>query len=187
MERLETKLDGPILVKPVVHGDERGFFHESYRREVFAELGVPEELVQDNHSRSRHGIVRGMHFQVGQGMAKLVRCGSGAIVDVVVDLRRGSPSFGQWESFELSDENLHQLYCPIGVAHGFCVTSASADVMYKCSGYYDGSIERGIAYNDPDIGIEWPDVELIPSQRDATAPRLSEIEGELPFRYEPRG
>lgn len=187
MERLETKLDGPILVKPVVHGDERGFFHESYRREVFAELGVPEELVQDNHSRSRHGIVRGMHFQVGQGMAKLVRCGSGAIVDVVVDLRRGSPTFGQWESFELSDENLHQLYCPIGFAHGFCVTSASADVMYKCSGYYDGSIERGIAYNDPDVGIEWPDVELIPSQRDATAPRLSEVEGELPFRYEPRG
>lgn len=187
MERLETKLDGPILVKPVVHGDERGFFHESYRREVFAELGVPEELVQDNHSRSRHGIVRGMHFQVGQGMAKLVRCGSGAIVDVVVDLRRGSPTFGQWESFELNDENLHQLYCPIGFAHGFCVTSSSADVMYKCSGYYDESIERGIAYNDPDIGIEWPDVELIPSQRDATAPRLSEIEGELPFRYEPRG
>ncbi|MGI8441126.1 MAG: dTDP-4-dehydrorhamnose 3,5-epimerase [Thermoleophilaceae bacterium] len=184
MERLETRLEGPILVKPTVHGDERGFFQETYRRNVFAELGVPEELVQDNHSRSRHGIVRGMHFQVGQGMAKLVRCARGAIVDVLVDLRRGSPTFGQWEAFELNEENAHQLYCPIGFAHGFCVTGDMADVMYKCSGYYDESIERGIAYNDPDVGIEWPDVELIPSQRDATAPRLSEIEDELPFRYD---
>ena len=184
MERLETRLEGPILVKPTVHGDERGFFQETYRRNVFAELGVPEELVQDNHSRSRHGIVRGMHFQVGQGMAKLVRCARGAIVDVLVDLRRGSPTFGQWEAFELNEENAHQLYCPIGFAHGFCVTGDMADVMYKCSGYYDESIERGIAYNDPNVGIEWPDVELIPSQRDATAPRLSEIEDELPFRYD---
>ncbi len=183
MERVESRLEGPILVKPVVHGDERGFFQETYRREVFAELGIPEELVQDNHSRSRHGIVRGMHFQVGQGMAKLVRCARGAIVDVLIDLRKGSPTFGEWEAFELNDENSHQLYCPIGFAHGFCVTGEMADVMYKCSGYYDGSIERGIAYNDPDVGIEWPDVELIPSERDATAPRLRDIEGELPFRY----
>jgi dTDP-4-dehydrorhamnose 3,5-epimerase len=184
MERLTTRLEGPILVKPTVHGDERGFFQETYRRNVFAELGIPEELVQDNHSRSRHGIVRGMHFQVGKGMAKLVRCARGAIVDVLVDLRRGSPTFGQWEAFELNEENSHQLYCPIGFAHGFCVTGDMADVMYKCSGYYDGSIERGIAYNDPDVGIEWPDVELIPSERDATAPRLNEIEDELPFRYD---
>jgi len=184
MERLETRLEGPILVKPTVHGDERGFFQETYRRNVFADLGIPEELVQDNHSRSRHGIVRGMHFQVGQGMAKLVRCARGAIVDVLVDLRKGSPTFGQWEAFELNEENAHQLYCPIGFAHGFCVTGDMADVMYKCSGYYDESIERGIAYNDPEVGIEWPDVELIPSQRDATAPRLSEIEDELPFRYD---
>ena len=116
-----------------------------------------------------------MHFQVGDGMAKLVRCARGAIVDVVVDLRRGSPTFGEWEAFELNDENLHQLYCPIGFAHGFCVTSDLADVMYKCSGYYDESIERGIKYDDPEIGIQWPDVELIPSDRDANAPRLSEI------------
>ncbi len=183
MERVESRLEGPILVKPVVHGDERGFFQETYRREVFAELGIADEFVQDNHSRSRHGIVRGMHFQVGQGMAKLVRCARGAIVDVLIDLRKGSPTFGEWEAFELNDENSHQLYCPIGFAHGFCVTGEMADVMYKCSGYYDGSIERGIAYNDPDVGIEWPDVELIPSERDATAPRLRDIEGELPFRY----
>jgi len=183
MERLDTQLNGPVLVRPVVHGDERGFFHESYRRSRYAELGIPEEFVQDNHSRSRHGIVRGMHFQVGAGMAKLVRCARGAIIDVVVDLRRGSPTFGRWEAFELSDENLHQLYCPVGFAHGFCVTSEYADVLYKCSAYYDESIERGIKYDDPDVGIRWPDVELIPSERDASAPLLRDVEDELPFTY----
>jgi dTDP-4-dehydrorhamnose 3,5-epimerase len=183
MRRLETKLDGPILVEPVVHGDQRGFFHESYRRSAYADLGIPEEFVQDNHSRSGHGVVRGMHFQVGRGMAKLVRCARGSIVDVVVDLRRGSPTFAQWEGFELTDGNLHQLYCPIGFAHGFVVTSESSDVMYKCSAYYDESIERGIAYDDPEVGIEWPRIELLPSERDAAAPRLSEIVDELPFGY----
>ena len=125
-----------------------------------------------------------MHFQIGAGMSKLVRCSSGAVLDVLVDLRRGSPTFGEWESYELSDENLRQIYCPIGFAHGFCVLSESADVMYKCSAYYDESIERGIKYDDPEIGIQWPDVELIPSERDANAPRLSEIADELPFVYE---
>jgi len=170
----------------VIHGDHRGFFHESYRREVYAELGIPEEFVQDNHSRSGHGVLRGMHFQVGDGMAKLVRCARGAIVDVVVDLRRGSPTFGEWEAFRLDEENLHQLYCPVGFAHGFVVVGEVADVMYKCSAYYDESIERGIAYDDPDVAIEWPaGVELQVSARDASAPRLREIEGELPFVYEP--
>jgi dTDP-4-dehydrorhamnose 3,5-epimerase len=183
MERLETRLAGPILVRPVVHRDERGFFHETYRRSVYAELGIPEEFVQDNHSRSGHGIVRGMHYQVGEGMAKLIRCARGTILDVVVDLRKGSPTFREWEAFQLTDENLHQLYCPIGFAHGFCVTSDTADVLYKCSAYYDESIERGIAYNDPDVGIEWPDIELILSQRDASAPRLRDVEAELPFQY----
>jgi dTDP-4-dehydrorhamnose 3,5-epimerase len=184
MKRLDSKIDGPILVQPVVHGDHRGFFHETYRRNVYEELGITDEFVQDNHSRSGKGIVRGMHFQIGAGMAKLVRCSSGAILDVVVDLRKGSPTYGQWEGFELDDENLHQLYVPVGFAHGFCVTSEIADVMYKCSGYYDESIERGIAYNDPEVGVEWPQgVELIPSERDATAPRLGEVEAELPFTY----
>ncbi len=184
MQPLQTRLQGPILVEPVVHGDPRGFFHECYRKNVYAELGIFDDFVQDNHSRSRRGVVRGMHFQVGPGMAKLVRCAYGAIVDVVVDLRKGSPTFGQWEAFELNDENLHQLYCPIGFAHGFCVTGKSADVIYKCSAYYDESIERGIKYDDPDIGIEWPrGVELLPSERDATAPRLSEVQSELPFSY----
>jgi dTDP-4-dehydrorhamnose 3,5-epimerase len=184
MRRLETRLEGPVLVEPVIHGDARGFFFESYRREVYAELGIPQEFVQDNHSRSRHGIVRGMHFQVGRGMAKLVRCAIGSVIDVVVDLRRGSPTFGEWEAFELDDENCRQLLCPIGFAHGFAVTSESADVLYKCDAYYDGTIERGIKFDDPDIGIEWPDVELIPSERDATAPLLRDIADELPFTYE---
>jgi dTDP-4-dehydrorhamnose 3,5-epimerase len=183
MKQLPTKLAGPVLVKPVVHGDERGFFHETYRRSAYSEFGIPEEFVQDNHSRSGRGVVRGMHFQVGQGMAKLVRCARGAILDVVVDLRRGSPTFGEWEAYELTDENLHQLYCPIGFAHGFCVLTEMADVMYKCSAYYDESIERGIAYNDPDVAIAWPDMELIPSARDAAAPLLREIQEELPFVY----
>jgi dTDP-4-dehydrorhamnose 3,5-epimerase len=183
METLETRLDGPLLIKPEVHGDERGFFHETYRANVYAELGIHDDFVQDNHSRSRHGIVRGMHFQVGRGMSKLVRCARGSIVDVLVDLRRGSPGYGQWEAFELDDQNLHQLYCPIGFAHGFCVTSELADVIYKCDAYYDGSIERGIKFDDPEVGIRWPDIELIPSERDATAPLLSEIADELPFSY----
>jgi dTDP-4-dehydrorhamnose 3,5-epimerase len=167
MERLSTRIEGPVLVRPTVHGDHRGFFHETYRRNVLTELGVGDEFVQDNHSRSGRGIVRGMHFQVGDGMAKLVRCARGSILDVVVDLRRGSPTFGEWEAFELDDRNLDMLYVPVGFAHGF-----------------DESIERGIAYNDPDVGIEWPsDIDLLPSERDATAPRLSEIADELPFRY----
>jgi dTDP-4-dehydrorhamnose 3,5-epimerase len=170
----------------VVHGDERGFFHESYRHHDFAELGIPDNFVQDNHSRSRHGIVRGMHFQVGHGAAKLVSCARGAILDVVVDIRRGSPTFGEWEAFELSDENLHKLYCPVGFAHGFCVLSREADVFYKQSPYYEDRLERGIAYNDPDVAIAWPQgIKLIPSARDASAPRLSEIASELPFEYSP--
>jgi dTDP-4-dehydrorhamnose 3,5-epimerase len=186
MKRLDTRLDGPILIEPRKLGDERGFFCETYRRGVFGELGIPEEMVQDNHSRSKKGIVRGMHFQIGEGAAKLVRCARGSIVDVMVDVRRGSPTFGEWEAFELDEENMRSVYCPVGFAHGFCVVSDIADVMYKQSNYYADGTERGIAYNDPDVAIEWPlPVEqLIPSERDATAPLLREIEAELPFVYE---
>ena len=184
MRRLETRLEGPLLLAPTVHADERGFFVETYRRSTYRELGVPEELVQQNHSRSRRGVVRGMHLQVGEGIGKLVRCARGAILDVVVDVRRGSPSFGEWEAFELTDENHHQVWCPVGFAHGFCVLSEVADVIYAQSGYYAPDLERGIHYADPDVGIEWPDgLELIPSERDARAPRLAEISGELPFAY----
>jgi dTDP-4-dehydrorhamnose 3,5-epimerase len=126
-----------------------------------------------------------MHFQVGEGTAKLVRCGRGAIVDVLVDLRRGSPTYGEWEAFELDEDNLRIIYCPVGFAHGFCVTSEVADVFYKQSNYYATELERGISYRDPDLGIEWPMPldELIPSERDANAPQLREIADELPFTY----
>ncbi|HEY5319140.1 MAG TPA: dTDP-4-dehydrorhamnose 3,5-epimerase [Solirubrobacteraceae bacterium] len=180
MRALPTRLSGPVLVEAAVHGDHRGFFQETYRRSAFAELGIGDDFVQDNHSRSRRGIVRGMHFQ--PGMAKLVRCAHGAILDVLVDLRRGSPSFGVWEGFELSDENHHQLYCPDGFAHGFCVLSEEADVVYKTSAYYDPELERGFAYRDPEVAIEWPQaLELIASARDTSAPSLAEIADSLPF------
>ena len=189
MERLETRLDGPVLIQPRILGDDRGFFCETYRREVYARLGIPEEMVQDNHSRSSRGIVRGMHFQIGAGAAKLVRCARGAIVDVMVDIRRGSPTFGEWEAFELTEDNMRSVYCPIGFAHGFCVVSEVADVMYKQSGYYADETERGIAYDDPDVAIDWPlpAGELVPSRRDATAPLLRDVETGLPFVYDGGG
>jgi dTDP-4-dehydrorhamnose 3,5-epimerase len=182
VKRLETRLDGLALIQPAVHPDSRGFFHETYRRDTYATLGVDVEFVQDNHSRSTRGVVRGMHFQIGDGQAKLIRCARGSILDVVVDIRRGSPTFGEWEGFDLDDEQLLQLYVPVGFAHGFCVTSHVADVVYKCSSYYDGAIERGIRFDDPDVGIEWPsDLRLLPSDRDVAAPLLREVESELPF------
>jgi dTDP-4-dehydrorhamnose 3,5-epimerase len=181
VELLETRLEGPKLIAPKVIGDERGFFSETYRRSVFGDLGIPEEMVQDNHSRSDRGIVRGMHFQIGEGAAKLVRCGRGAIYDVLVDIRRGSPTYGEWEGFELTDENMHLVYCPIGFAHGFCVLSDVADVHYKLSSLYDPETEAGIAWDDPEIGVEWPVADPQISERDRNAPRLAEIADELPF------
>jgi dTDP-4-dehydrorhamnose 3,5-epimerase len=177
-----TRLIAPRLVQPVVHGDDRGFFLESFRADKLAEAGVGDDFVQDNHSRSRHGIVRGMHFQAG--MSKLVRCVRGSIFDVVVDLRRGSPTFGQWEGHELSDENHLQLYCPVGFAHGFCVLSEIADVVYMTSAYWDPAREGGFFHADPEVGIEWPTgLKLIASAKDAGAPRLAEIAATLPFAY----
>jgi dTDP-4-dehydrorhamnose 3,5-epimerase len=178
-----TALKGALLVQPVVHGDARGFFQETYREDEFAELGIQVEFVQDNHSRSQRGVLRGMHFQVGDGQAKLVRCARGAIHDVIVDLRRGSPTYGEWEAHALDDERHLQLYVPAGFAHGFCVTSDLADVIYKCSTYYDPELERGIAFDDPDLGIDWPDLDPVVSERDAQAPRLAQIADELPFEY----
>jgi dTDP-4-dehydrorhamnose 3,5-epimerase len=182
VESLPTRLEGPLLLQPKIHRDDRGFFIETFRASVLSDLGVADEWVQDNHSRSGRGIVRGMHYQ--PGMAKLVRCARGGIVDVLVDLRRGSPTFGEWEAYELDDQNLRALYCPNGFAHGFCVTSEVADVVYKCSTYYDPAAESGISFRDPDIGIEWPDVELIPSERDEQAPLLKDVANDLPFDYD---
>jgi dTDP-4-dehydrorhamnose 3,5-epimerase len=173
MQQLQTQLEGPVLVAPTVHGDERGFFMETYRRDAYAALGIDDDFVQDNHSRSRYGVVRGMHFQPGQ--AKLVRCARGVILDVVCDIRPDSPSFGRWEAAELSDANGHQLYVPDGFAHGFAVTSELADVVYKVSTYYDPDAESGFRFDDPEVGIEWPAIELTPSARDSSAPLLSEL------------
>jgi dTDP-4-dehydrorhamnose 3,5-epimerase len=186
-QTLDTKLDGPLLIAPKVIGDERGFFCETYRRNEFMELGIEEEMAQDNHSRSSHGIVRGMHFQIDRGAAKLVRCGRGHIQDVIVDIRRGSPTFGQWEGFDLTEDNMHTLYVPVGFAHGFCVVSDIADVFYKQDRYFAGETERGIKYDDPALGIEWavPAAELKPSERDGSAPTLADLADDLPFVYRP--
>jgi dTDP-4-dehydrorhamnose 3,5-epimerase len=185
MELLPSRLDGPKLIAPRVFGDDRGFFTETYRANVYAEFGIDDVMVQDNHSRSARGVVRGLHFQIGEGASKLVRCGRGRILDVVVDLRRGSPTYAQWEGFELSDENMHVLYVPVGFAHGFCVLSDVADVIYKQSNYYSTDVERGVRFDDPRIGVEWPFPmeELQYSQRDLEAPSLQEFEAQLPFVF----
>jgi dTDP-4-dehydrorhamnose 3,5-epimerase len=174
MRVLPGDLDGPLLLEPVVHGDARGFFQESFRASVVRELGIGEEWVQDNHSRSVRGVLRGMHFQ--PGMAKLVRCARGSILDVLVDIRPGSPGFGSWQAHPLDDERHLQLYVPDGFAHGFCVLSELADVIYKTSTYYAPELEAGFRYDDPEAGIEWPaEIELQVSERDRRAPLLSEL------------
>jgi dTDP-4-dehydrorhamnose 3,5-epimerase len=182
MERLPTKIDGLVLLAPTKHGDERGFFMETFRADKAVEYGIPTAFVQDNHSRSRRGTIRGIHFQTHPGQGKLVRVSRGAVFDVAVDLRRGSPTFGHWEGFELDDERGLELYIPVGFGHGFCVTSDVADFVYKCTNYYDPATEAGFRFDDPEVAIDWPDVELLYSERDHSAPRLAEIADELPFR-----
>ncbi|MBS1861326.1 MAG: dTDP-4-dehydrorhamnose 3,5-epimerase [Actinobacteria bacterium] len=177
----ETKLDGVVLVEPQVHGDERGFFVETYSKDAWAELGVEAEFVQHNHSRSSKGTLRGLHFQTSPGQAKLLRCARGAILDVAVDLRKDSPTYGQWEGHVLDDERHHQLFVPIGFAHGFVVLSEVADVAYLVSSVYDPATEAGIAWDDPEVGVDWQVEEPLLSARDKTAPRLSEIADSLPW------
>lgn len=180
-KRIETRIDGLVLVEPEVFGDERGFFCETYRTEAWEEVGVPPGFLQHNQSRSGKGILRGMHFQTHPGQAKLVRCARGRIFDVAVDLRSGSATYGEWEGYELDDVAHRQLYVPIGFAHGFCVLSDTADVAYQCSSTYDPSTEAGIAWDDPDVGIEWPVADPQVSERDRTAPKLAEVADSLPW------
>jgi dTDP-4-dehydrorhamnose 3,5-epimerase len=180
--RLETRLEGLVLLEPEVHGDARGFLVETFRAEDWRAAGVDiGTFVQDNHSRSGARSLRGLHFQTSPGQAKLVRCAWGEIFDVVVDLRRGSPTFGGWEGHRLDDERHRQLFVPVGFAHGFCVLSESADVAYKLSSYYDPATEAGIAWDDPDIGVEWPLAEPLLSDRDRMAPRLADVADTLPW------
>jgi dTDP-4-dehydrorhamnose 3,5-epimerase len=179
--RLETQLDGLVLIEPEVHGDERGFLVETFRDELWRELGVEMRVAQENHSRSSKNSLRGIHFQTSPGQSKLVRCMRGRIWDVAVDLRRDSDSYGQWEGHELDDGNHRQFLVPVGFAHGFCVISDTADVAYKLSSLYDPETEAGIAWNDPDVGVEWPISNPVLSERDKTAPRLSDIADRLPW------
>ena len=183
LEVRRGQAEGPLLILPTRHPDARGFFEETYRKSTLAELGIRCDWVQANHSRSERGVLRGMHLQVGEGQAKLVRCARGSIYDVTLDVRRGSPTYGQWEAHELDDERGGLLYVPVGFAHGFCVTSEVADVVYSCSSYYDAELERRIAYDDPELAIEWPPMEHVVSERDAAAPRFAEVADELPFVY----
>jgi dTDP-4-dehydrorhamnose 3,5-epimerase len=184
MKARPTSLPHALLIEPDVHGDERGFFQETYRRGVFEALGIADEFVQHNHSRSSQGVLRGMHLQLGAGISKLVRCVRGEILDVIVDVRHGSPAYGRWEAFTLDDRSHRQLYVPVGFAHGFCVISDLADVVYLQSGYYDAELERAIAFDDADLAIAWPSLpSLTVSARDRSAPALRDIAGELGFGY----
>jgi dTDP-4-dehydrorhamnose 3,5-epimerase len=180
-ERLQTKLDGVVLLEPAVYGDERGFFVETFRSDSWAKLGIDVEFVQHNHSRSSKGTLRGLHFQTDPGQAKLVRCPRGAIFDVAVDLRRGSPTYRQWEGHVLDDVKHRQLFVPAGFGHGFAVLSDVADVTYLLSSTYNPATESGIAWDDPEVGVEWPVEEPLLSERDKAAPRLSEVADTLPF------
>ena len=173
-----------IHINPQRHGDHRGFFAETYSRRKYSEFGIGDEFVQDNHSLSRDiGTLRGLHYQAPpHAQAKLVRCGRGALFDVAVDIRRGSPTYGQWEGYELTAENGEQLYVPVGFAHGFVTLEPDSEIVYKCSDYYAPETEGAILWNDPDIGIDWPtDADPILSEKDAVAPLLSELESPFIF------
>ena len=166
MEVVPLELAGLLLLKPKVFSDERGFFLESYHEPRYRAAGIDVSFAQDNHSRSRQGTLRGLHYQSTPGQAKLVRVSSGRIFDVSVDIRPGSPTFGRWHGVYLDSEQHHQIYIPVGFAHGFCVTSESAEVQYKCSNPYDAATESTISWNDPEIGVKWPAVDPILSARD---------------------
>jgi dTDP-4-dehydrorhamnose 3,5-epimerase len=181
---IETELPGVLVIEPDVFGDHRGFFLETWSKSRYAEAGIDKSFVQDNVSRSSRGILRGLHFQNPQGQGKLVQVLSGEVFDAAVDIRAGSPTFGRWVGEKLSADNHRQMYIPAGFAHGFCVLSDSAIFSYKCTDYYNFSVEMGIIWNDPDIGIDWPINEPILSKKDSTLPRLKDIPAEKLPQYE---
>lgn len=174
MKVIATELPGVLLIEPKVFGDERGFFMETWQATRYHEVGMPERFVQDNHSRSRRGVLRGLHYQRVQPQGKLVWVTRGAVFDVAVDIRRASPAFGRWFGCVLDDVQHRQLYIPPGFAHGFCVLSEEADFFYKCTDYYHPQSERGIAWDDPDIGIDWPLQDVSLSSKDVQNRRLKD-------------
>jgi dTDP-4-dehydrorhamnose 3,5-epimerase len=184
-----TDLPDVLLVEPDVHRDDRGFFLETWHAEKYARAGLDARFVQDNHSRSSRGTLRGLHAQLApRAQGKLVRATRGEILDVAVDIRRGSPSFGQHVAIVLSAENFRQLWIPEGFAHGFCVLSESAELQYKCTDLYDPSLEISIVWNDPEIAIDWPFEAPLLSTKDLAAPRLAEIDpASLPAYLPPSG
>jgi dTDP-4-dehydrorhamnose 3,5-epimerase len=171
----QTELEGVLLIEPTVHLDSRGRFFESYEKEKYLELGIRENFVQDNQSLSNKNVLRGLHYRINPEQAKLVRVVKGEVFDVVVDIRKSSPTFGKWQSFILSSNNFLQLYVPVGFAHGFCVLSDVAEFLYKVSEYYSAEKEKGIIWNDPDIGINWPISNPILSDKDVANPRLRDL------------
>jgi dTDP-4-dehydrorhamnose 3,5-epimerase len=175
MKITTTELDGVLIIEPKVHSDGRGSFYESYVKQKYIEHGILDEFIQDNHSISKKGVLRGLHFQEDPEQAKLVRVTHGEVFDVAVDIRQGSPTFGKWIGIQLSEENHLQMYIPGGFAHGFCVLSDTAEFLYKCSAYYAPSGERAVLWNDPDIGIDWPIKNPILSEKDTAAPRLRDL------------
>lgn len=177
IRKIPTSLPGVVILEPRVFGDERGFFLESYSEKVFADLGIKEQFVQDNHSGSRRNVVRGLHYQIKQAQGKLVRVVEGEVLDVAVDMRRSSPTFGGWEAVRLSGENKRMLWIPVGFAHGFRVISESAQVLYKATDYYAPEHERTVAWNDPDLKIDWElEGEPIVSAKDQRGIGLREAE-----------
>jgi len=181
----ETSLPGVLLIQPRVFEDPRGFFMETYRQNVLAEAGIGETFVQDNHSRSSRGVLRGLHYQLRNPQAKLCRVTQGEVLDIAVDVRAGSPNFGKWVSVALSGENHAQLYIPKGFAHGFVVRSETADFLYKCSDYFQGSDDRGVLWNDPQVGIDWETPDPILSEKDKRYLPLAQIAADQLPRYQP--
>jgi len=175
MKITPARLPDILVLDPIVHRDARGFFAETYHARRYRDAGLDATFVQDNHSRSARGTLRGLHWQIGRQQGKLIRVVAGEIFDVAVDVRRGSPTFGQWVGIPITAESFRQVYVPPGFAHGFCVVSEQADVEYKCTDFYDPASERGLIWNDPDVGIEWPIADPTLSPRDRQHPSLAEL------------
>ena len=186
LKRIDTTIPDLVIIEPQVFGDKRGYFLENYSKRDFEGIGMESDFVQDNMSRSTRGVLRGLHYQAKHTQGKLIKVTRGKVLDVAVDLRKGSPTFGKWEGFELNDEKHRMLYIPKGLAHGFLVLSTIADFSYKCTDYYDPDNEGGIRWDDPDIGIDWPLGGMTPnlSQKDTLLPLFKDAE--LPFVYNER-